>query len=87
MLRICYALVPTMFLEPGEAGLQPGFTSCVEVGIARARVGSTAMRCAQKDIAEAADVTEVIIRNRYSDLKIALNLDRFKPRREEKTSP
>ncbi len=29
----------------------------------------------QKDIAEAADVTEVTIRNRYKDLKKALNLD------------
>ena len=35
----------------------------------------------QKDIAEAADVTEVTIRNRYQELKRSLDLDRFKPRR------
>ena len=35
----------------------------------------------QKDIAEAAGVTEVTIRNRYTELKKELNLDRFKPRR------
>ena len=33
----------------------------------------------QKMIAEAADVTEVTIRNRYQELKRVLNLDRFKP--------
>ena len=28
----------------------------------------------QRNVAEAADVTEVIIRNRYRDLKVVLNL-------------
>jgi len=35
----------------------------------------------QKVLAEAADVTEVTIRNRYTELKRVLNLDRFKPER------
>jgi len=35
----------------------------------------------QKMMAEAADVTEVTIRNRYTELKRVLNLDRFKPER------
>jgi transcription initiation factor TFIIB len=33
----------------------------------------------QKMIAEAAGVTEVTIRNRYTELKRVLDLDRFKP--------
>jgi transcription initiation factor TFIIB len=33
----------------------------------------------QKVLAEAADVTEVTIRNRYTELKSFLDLDRFKP--------
>jgi transcription initiation factor TFIIB len=35
----------------------------------------------QKMIAEAADVTEVTIRNRYTELKRVLDLDRVKPER------
>jgi len=35
----------------------------------------------QKMMAEAADVTEVTIRNRYTELKRVLDLDRFKPER------
>jgi transcription initiation factor TFIIB len=35
----------------------------------------------QKVLAEAADVTEVTIRNRYTELKSSLDLDRFKPSR------
>ena len=35
----------------------------------------------QKMLAEAAGVTEVTIRNRYTELKKELNLDRFKPKR------
>jgi transcription initiation factor TFIIIB Brf1 subunit/transcription initiation factor TFIIB len=37
-------------------------------------------------IAEAADVTEVTIRNRYTELKRVLDLDRFKPE-DERHSP
>ena len=33
-MRICYALVPTIFLEPGEAGFQPDSTPCVIVRVA-----------------------------------------------------
>ena len=40
----------------------------------------------QKMIAEAAGVTEVTIRNRYTELKRVLNLDRFKPE-DERYSP
>ena len=40
----------------------------------------------QKMIAEAAGVTEVTIRNRYTELKRVLNLDRFKPE-DERHSP
>ena len=40
----------------------------------------------QKMIAEAADVTEVTIRNRYTELKRVLDLDRFKPE-DERHSP
>lgn len=35
----------------------------------------------QKMLAEAAGVTEVTIRNRYTELKKELNIDRFKPKR------
>jgi len=40
----------------------------------------------QKMMAEAADVTEVTIRNRYTELKRVLDLDRFKPE-DERHSP
>ena len=40
-------------------------------------------RCTQKMIAEAAGVTEVTIRNRYKELEISLDPDRFKPSHED----